>query len=179
LSAAALALVLALALVVLASAAQAQVRSDWELKNEDRLKQSQEQGVAPPALDRARLVEVKLHVSADSEFRYYVDPASVSVGADRIVRYVLIGRSASGAENVSFEGIRCPGEYRVYAVGRPDGSWAGRPSEWRPIPRHPNASQAALARQYFCPGRHPILTSDEGQQALRAGGHPGVFPGAR
>jgi hypothetical protein len=166
-------------LVLLATAAHAQLKSDWELQNEERLKHSEEQVVPPPALDKTRLVEVKLHASAKSEFRYYVDPASVSVGTDRIVRYVLVARSASGAENVTFEGLRCPGEYRVYAVARSDASWAGRPSEWRPIPRHPNSSQAALARQYFCPGRAAVLTSDEGQRAVRAGGHPGVFPEAR
>jgi hypothetical protein len=163
----------------LATAAHAQVKSDWELKNETRLKQSEELSVPPPALEPGRLVEIKLHVSADSGFRYYVDWASVSAGEDRIVRYVLVARGDGGTQNVSYEGIRCPGEYRVYAVGRPDGSWGGRPSEWRPIPRHANAAQAALARTYLCPGRHPVASSDEGQRAIRAGGHPGVFPESR
>ena len=156
-------------------AAHAQIKSDWELKNEDRLKQSEERAVAPPALERGRLVELKLHVSADTEFRFYVDWGSVSAGEDRIVRYVLLARSPAGSENVTFEGIRCPGEYRVYAVARPDGSWAGRAAEWRPIPRNANGAQNVLARQYFCPGRHPVQTSAEGQRAVRAGGHPGVF----
>jgi CNP1-like family protein len=158
-----------------ASATQGQIQSDWERANEERLKQSGERLVAPPPLERSRLVEVKLHVSAGTDFRHYVDWGSVSIGQDRIVRYVLVARSASGAENVSFEGIRCQGEYRVYAVGGPGGGWAGQPSEWRPIPRNVNSSQAALAKQYFCPGRAAIRTSAEGQQAVRAGGHPGVF----
>jgi CNP1-like family len=165
--------------VVIGTAAFAQIKSDWELKNEDRLKQSDEQVVPPPRLDKARLVEVKSTLAADTDFRFFVDPASVSVGTDRIVRYVLVARSPSGAENVTFEGIRCPGEYRVYAVGRSDGSWAGRPSEWRPIVRDPRVSQATLARQYFCPGRHAIRSSEEGERALRAGGHAGVFPESR
>ena len=165
--------------MLVGTAAHAQIKSDWELKNEDRLKQSQEVVVAPPPLDRAKLVEVKLHGAATSEFRYFVDWSSVSAGADRIVRYVLVARSPSGVENVTFEGIRCPGEYRVYAVGRRDGDWGGRPAEWRSIPVSANSSQAALARQYFCPGRHPVLTSEEGQRALRTGGHPGVFPEQR
>ena len=169
----------AFALLFLAAAAQAQIKSDWELKNEERLKQSEEQLVAPPPLDKRRLVEVKFSLVADTDFHYYVDPASVSVGADRIVRYVLVARSPSGVESVTLEGIRCPGEYRVYAVGHHDGSWAGRPSEWRTIVRDPRVSQATLARQYFCPGRQAIATSEEGQKALRAGGHPGVFPEAR
>jgi len=156
------------------TAAHAQPRSDWEQANEERLKQSGERLVAPPPLERGRLVEVKLQISASTDFRYFVDWGSVSAGEDRIVRYVLVARSPSGAENITFEGIRCPKEYRVYAVGRADGSWGGGPGEWRPIPRHPNAVQPALVSQYFCPGRAAIRTSDEGQQAVRAGGHPGL-----
>jgi hypothetical protein len=165
---------LAFSLALAATSVCGQIKSDWERENEDRLKQSEERVVPPPPLERSRLVEVKLHVSADTEFRYYVDWASVSAESDRIVRYVLVARSRSGTENVTFEGIRCPNQYRVYAVGKPDGAWGGRPSEWRPIARHPNAAQAALARQYFCPGRQAVATSAEGQHALRAGGHPGI-----
>ena len=149
-----------------------QFQSDWERANEERLKQSGERMIPPPPLERSRLVEVKLQISASSEFRYFIDWGSVSAGEDRIVRYVLVSRSPSGSENVTFEGIRCPKEYRVYAVGRADGSWGGVPSEWRQVPHQPNAVQPALAGQYFCPGRAAIRTSDEGQRAVRAGGHP-------
>ena len=156
------------------ASAYGQVQSDWERANEDRLKQSGERLVPPPPLERKGLVEVKLALSASTDFRYFVDWHSVSAGEDRIVRYVLVSRSPSGTENVTFEGIRCMKEYRVYAVGRPDGSWGGQPGEWRPIPRHANAVQSALAAEYFCPGRAAIRTSEEGQQAVRAGGHPGI-----
>jgi len=169
----------ALSLVLAAGAAHGDVRSDWERENEDRLKQADERVVPPPPLERGRLVEVKQHALADTDFRYYVDWGSVSAEADRIVRYLLVARSPAGTENVTFEGIRCPREYRVYAVGRPEGGWGGRPSEWRPIPRNPNAAQVVLARQYFCPGRQAIRTSAEGQRAVRDGGHPGALPEAR
>jgi hypothetical protein len=161
---------------VAATSVWAQIKSDWELKNEDRLKQSQELSVPPPRLEKSRLVEVKSTLFGDSDFRFFVDPESVSVAEDRIVRYVLVARSPGGAENITFEGIRCPSDYRIYAVGRPDGTWSGRPSEWRPIVRDPRVSQATLARQYFCPGRSAIVTNEEGRKAVRAGGHPGVFP---
>lgn len=150
----------------------AQIKSDWERENEERLKQAEEQVVAPPAFDRARLVELALAAPAD--FRYFVDPATLSVGADRIVRYVMVARSPSGVENVSFEGLRCPGEYRLLAVGRPDGSWGGRPSEWRPVPRDARMAQNALSRRYFCPVRLAIRSPQEGVDALRAGGHPAL-----
>lgn len=151
-----------------------QGKSDWERENEDRLKQADERGVPPPALDRARLVELDLGLAAATDFRYFVDPATVSVGTDRIVRYVVVGRSASGVENVRFEGIRCPGEYRIYAVGRPDGSWGGQPTEWRSVPKQARAAENALARRYFCPVKQAIRSPQEGVDALRAGGHPAL-----
>lgn len=164
---------LILAAALLPGFSHAQVQSDWERANEERLKQAGEKSIPPPLLERSRLVEVKLQLGANAEFRYFVDWGTVSVGEDRLVRYVLVSRSPSGAENVTFEGIRCTKEYRVYAVGRPDGSWGGQPGEWRSIPRQ-NAVQAKLAADYFCPGRAAIRTSEEGQKALRAGGHPGL-----
>jgi hypothetical protein len=150
--------------------AAGQIKSDWERENEERLKQADEQVVTPPAWDKARLVELQLRERSD--FSYLVDPASISVGADRIVRYVVLARSPSGVENVSFEAIRCPGEYRILAVGRPDGSWAGRPSEWRPVPRDVRLAQNVLSRRYFCPVRQAIRSAQEGVDALRSGGHP-------
>jgi hypothetical protein len=169
-----LAFCLALAATTLA---HAQFQSDWERANAERLKQSDERLVAPPPLERGRLVEIKLHVSATTDFRHFVDWGSVSAGEDGVVRYVLVARSPGGVDNITFEGMRCSGEYRVYAVARPDGTWGGRPAEWRPIPRTANASQLVLARQYFCPGRQAIATSEEGQRAVRAGGHPGACIG--
>ncbi len=166
---------LLLALLALYGAAVfGQPKSDWERENEDRLKQADEEVVPPPALDKARLIPIELGLAAASDFRYFVDPATVSVGADRIVRYAVVGRSPSGAENVRFEGIRCPGEYRIYALGRPDGSWGGQPTEWREVPTDARAAENALARRYFCPVKQAILTAQEGVDALRAGGHPAL-----
>src|SRR5439155_2434465 len=48
------------------TATYGQFQSDWERANEERLKQSGEQLIPPPPLERSRLVEVKLHVSADT-----------------------------------------------------------------------------------------------------------------
>ena len=85
-----------LVLVLLAlygSAVVGQVKSDWERENEDRLRQADEEVVPPPPFDRARLVELELGLAAVTDFRYFVDPATVSVGSDRIVRYVVVARS--------------------------------------------------------------------------------------
>lgn len=163
-----------LALAFFAAGASAQIQSDWERENEDRLRQSSEQVVPPPPLDRRRLVEVSAPPAAETGFQYFIDSASISVASDRIVRYALLARSPDGAENITFEGIRCPSEYRIYAVGRSDGSWGGRASEWRPIPRNARATQNWLGRQYFCPARTAILSAEEGRRALAGARDPAV-----
>jgi hypothetical protein len=156
-----------------AGCAPTQPISDWERQNRQRL--ISEETPAPPPFPRpADLIE--FHVSPTAEFRYFVDARSLSVGADRIVRFTLVARSPSGVDNVSYEGIRCPAEYRLYAVGRLGGAWTGEESGWREIPRVSSLSwQQALARQFFCPHRDPIRSAAEGLDALQRGSHPSVY----
>jgi hypothetical protein len=81
----------------------------------------------------------------------FIDAASLSIGDDGVVRYTAIIRSPSGAETISFEGLRCEtGERKLYAFGRPStntsgndaGSWSrNRYAKWEPI-------QARLAGGY-------------------------------
>jgi hypothetical protein len=126
----------------------------------------------PPYPDRAKLVEFA--VSEGGEFRFFIDSASLSPGNDGIVRYALVARSPGGVENVSYEGIRCAtAEYRVYAIGRGDGTWGGRPGDWQPITGRVIARwRTALQREYFCPQNEPIRNAQEGVRALEQGGHP-------
>jgi CNP1-like family len=95
------------------------------------------------------------------------------VGKDGVVRYVLVARSAQGAQSVSFEGIRCStSEFRIYATGGDDG-WLRSSSPWRPIaPRAVQRWHNALRDEYFCPFGNPIHSAAEGVDALRRGGHP-------
>jgi hypothetical protein len=62
---------------------------------------------------------IELELDAASPFRYYIDARSLSVGRDEVVRYTLVAESASGARNVSFEGLRCTpqGAFQIYAYG--------------------------------------------------------------
>jgi hypothetical protein len=106
---------------------------------------------APPQADGLRSFDV----GSSSPNAFFVDEQSVSVGEDRVVRYTLVVRTPGGAENVTFEGIRCAtGERRIYASGRKDGSWvAMKSSEWQPIGDNTyNRPRAALAYDYFCDG---------------------------
>jgi hypothetical protein len=158
--------------LLLAACGASGPRSDWERVNEEKLPAAaQEREVVPrPPSQRGELIE--FFVAATSEFRFFVDAASLSVGSDGIVRYVLVARSSAGAENVSFEGMRCATrEVRIYALGR-DGAWVGRETDWRAIqPRSVQRWHNELYREYFCPQREPIASAAEGVQALRTGGN--------
>ena len=88
----------------------------------------------------------------NSSFHFYVDRDSLSIGADRVIRYSVLARSPSGAVTVSYEGMRCKtSEYKVYALGTHGTQWA-TPSEmlWRKIPRTSADFRFALYKDYFC-----------------------------
>ena len=163
----------ALAFALCALPAHAQLFSpDYEQIMQER--DWQENVVPPPAFPQAgRLVE--FYVSATTSFRFFIDPQTLAVGDDGVIRYVLVARSSSGVENVWFEGLRCKsGELKQYATGRSDGTWAARRgAQWVPVdPRSMNRQHQALRREYFCPHNLPIATVAEGIDALRRGGHP-------
>jgi len=114
-------------------------------------------------------------VSATMPFAFFVDAKSISIGADRVVRYTMIAKSSNGALNVSFEGMRCTdGKFRVYAFGRPDKTWFEvRNPKWEVIRKNPrNAQRAVLYSDFFCPVTGDIATAEEGVQALKNGGNP-------
>jgi len=124
----------------------------------------------PPAPQEKSLRE--FHVSSAVPHRYLIDESSLEVGADYVVRYVLVIRTAGGAEQVSYEGIRCPaGEWKLYAHWRPSEGWVPpRRSEWQAIAstrRH--TPQAALAKNYFCDGPAPPRTTADARRGLRYG----------
>lgn len=105
--------------------------------------------------------------------RYFMDVASISVDPDGVVRYSVLIRSAQGAENVSFEGIRCATrERRLYAFGRRDGSWSrARNSRWERIEAHVAQSrhQMILYSDFFCPEGRIAGDRDEIVDGLRRG----------
>jgi len=171
-------LMLAALLAALAGCAKTATRpeSDWERDNRDRLaRESEERLALPPYPKKEHLVE--FYVSAATDFKYYIDTSTLSVSPrSREIRYVMVARSPSGAENVSYEAIRCPSEYRVLAAGRPNGTWSDRPSEWREMTKGTSLGWPyALSRNYFCPHRDSVQSVAEATDALQRGSHPAVF----
>jgi hypothetical protein len=117
---------------------------------------------------------VRFDTGPTSSFDFFIDPKSLSVDKDQVIRFTVVAKSA-GATNIAYEGLRCQGrERKVYAYGRPDGTWreASHP-DWVRISAAPGEQyRFMLYQQYFCAGRYPIRTAAEGVDALRRGGHP-------
>jgi hypothetical protein len=160
-----------LLLLALAGCGTPTDRSDWERQHAAQLPPSAPGPVRPPRYPREQDL-IEFFVAATSGFRFFVDAASISVSDAGEVRYTLVARSSAGAQNITYEGMRCnSAEVRLYAVGH-DGTWGGRAGEWRPIqPKSVQRWHNALYREYFCPQREAILNGREGAAALRAGGH--------
>ncbi len=115
---------------------------------------------------------IPLDVGSATSHRFFVDSKSVSTGTDGVVRYTLVIKTAGGASNVSFEGIRCESrEQKYYAIGHNDRTWArARSPQWRYIEfQNINAQHITLYGEYFC--RRKIMVESAGQivQALRRG----------
>ena len=159
------ALVLAAALAAGACSSPPKPESEWERRNLPG--PPAEEQVTPPAYPQsAHLLEFRLP-DADG-FRYYIDRSTLSTEKDGVVRYVLVARSNEGAQNVTYEGLRCQtAEQRVFSVGQADNTWTIARGTWRPVsaPRH-----QTLYRDYFCPGGQPIRSAADGVRALERGG---------
>lgn len=114
-------------------------------------------------------------VSAATDNKFFIDPASISVGEDGVVRYTLIVKSPEGATNISFEGMRCGShETKLYAFGHPDGTWSrNRFAKWSPIRyQDRNRQHHVLYDDFFCPGGIIVGDRKEALFALKRGIHP-------
>ncbi len=145
-------------------------KSDWEREQERRdLKEGE---VKLPAAPKAASL-IEFFPSSASSFRFFIDADSLNLGRDGVVRYTLVARSANGYDNVTYEGMRCDtNSVKIYAYGNA-GAWSRSDSDWKPIEgRSVQRWHNELRSRYFCPIGVTILTTAEGLNALRRGGHP-------
>lgn len=145
---------IAATVVVLLAHTGAHAQANFDEEFDDTGKTWQEISVKLPKVpDMATLLP--FDVSATATQTFSIAPATLTVGADGVVRYVMVAQSSSGALNISYEGVRCASlEKKLYAFGRPDGSWSrSRKDAWEPISGNSaNRRHAALAQDYFCDG---------------------------
>ncbi|NCS66405.1 MAG: hypothetical protein COS39_04855 [Hydrogenophilales bacterium CG03_land_8_20_14_0_80_62_28] len=96
---------------------------------------------------------IPFEVGPAAPHRYFLDRSAISAGTDGVVRYTVVVRTAGGAENVSYEGMRCASaEQKIYAFGRPNGDWArNKYAGWQPIAlRQASSYQRELFEYWFC-----------------------------
>jgi len=108
--------------------------------------------VMPPYPTADDLIEVDLSLP-EFAFTLFIDPKSLSVGKDRVIRYTAVLRSRNGVENVSYEGILCNhSQVRRYAYGSGGRFRPVRNRDWRFIRKDgQDRFRMALVEHYFCP----------------------------
>lgn len=106
---------------------------------------------APPAFNPEKLLplDMPLYVS----LKFGVDPASISITSDGIVRYVVVARNDKQTVSAFYEGILCAkGEVKRYAQTLSNGQWRVAASpQWRALnDNQPSRHAWVFARQGAC-----------------------------
>ena len=152
-----------------ACAAWGEFEGDFD--DEKPWQEIQAQLPAYPQLDQS----LPFFVSAATDNQFFVDPKSISLGSDEVVRYTLIVKSPSGVLNVSFEGMRCGShEKKLYAFGRADGTWSrNKYAQWGRIKyEERNRQHHMLYDDFFCPNGISVRDVNEAISALKRGNNP-------
>ena len=108
---------------------------------------------APPQFDTKQLVAIDMPPYVSMKFG--IDPATLAITPDGIVRYVMVAVSPSGAVTAFYEGIRCAtGEVKSYARANASGIWTlVQDPQWRRLnDKQPSKHALALAQQAACEG---------------------------
>lgn len=140
--------------------------SGWQEENQFE----EEQVTLPQTVGVDRVIEFPIH--AGSELRFGIDPKTVSVGADGVVRYVLVARSAAGAVNVLYQGLRCKtGEFRTYGQWHAASGWSSQAGAKWDAWAFTSAGLPAktLARDALCEGTLPNTPVEKMLRELRYG----------
>ncbi|TNF99627.1 MAG: hypothetical protein EP297_05210 [Gammaproteobacteria bacterium] len=130
---------------------------DWEFQEDIH--------VIPDYPDMSKVMPVQIDPPS-SNFKYFIDPAGLTVGVDDLVRFTIIIKSSSGAKNVMHEVIRCDTrEYKTLAYGTSDKTFYQiyRP-EWKPIGAQTSTGMSYrkdLLTNYFCDFLHDTLDVSE------------------
>lgn len=145
-----------LGLILLASSASAQLFStnpQW----------SESEAPAPPAFSKARLIPVNM--PSYVLVRLGIDPGTLAITPDGVVRYVMVAVNESGSMSAMYEGIRCASaEVKTYARFASNGPWVSvQDPQWQDLSGSlPSKHALALARQGVCEGRSVASSSAAG-----------------
>ena len=108
----------------------------------------------PPRFSTDQLVPIDMPPYVT--LRVGIDPETLFVGTDGVVRYVVVMRNSTGSEQAAYEGILCTkGEVKTYARFGAMGKWtAVEQPQWRPMTDNLGSRHAyAIAQQGGCDSR--------------------------
>ncbi|SCK45178.1 CNP1-like family protein [Variovorax sp. HW608] len=116
----------------------------------------------PPAFSQDKLVDIEM--PRYSSLKFGVDPNTIKVTGDGVVRYVIVAMNKEGGGfNAFYEGVHCAtDEYKTYARFTSGGSWeAVQAPEWKRIGDRTSRYTQALANQGLCRGHAPRASVGE------------------
>ncbi len=111
----------------------------------------------PPYPQKQYLLDTRIN-TGELPYTVYLDQRSLALLDDGVVRYSVVIVSASGIENVTYEGLRCgKNSYRRYAYGA-NAAWQGlADSPWMPITgRGVYRYRKVFYRLFMCDPAHPV-----------------------
>lgn len=114
----------------------------------------------PPSFNKNGLIPIEMPRYAS--LRFGVDPATLAITSDGIVRYVVVASNTTGSLSAMYEGIRCAtGEVKTYARYASNGQWSSiQTPKWQDLDDNlPSKHALALARQGVCNGRSATANS--------------------
>ncbi|QGW85105.1 hypothetical protein GOQ09_21470 [Variovorax paradoxus] len=109
----------------------------------------------PPAFSESRLLPIEMPPYMTLKFG--VDPNTIAITPDGIVRYVVVAQNRNGGgANAFYEGVRCStGEMKSYARYN-NGTWQEtKTPEWKRIDDLNSRYAKALSVQALCRGNAP------------------------
>jgi hypothetical protein len=121
----------------------------------------------PPAFSESRLLPIEMPPYMTLKFG--IDPATITITPDGIVRYVVVASNRSGgAVNAFYEGVRCStAEMKSYARYN-SGAWQEvTKQEWKRIKDLNSRYTMALSSQGICRGNAPRSSVGEMVQNIR------------
>jgi hypothetical protein len=121
----------------------------------------------PPAFDQNSLVPIEMPPYMTLKFG--IDPKTITITPDGIVRYVVVASSkAGGTVNAFYDGVRCKtGEMKSYARYSGNAWELAKAPEWKRITDLNSRYTWAIATQGLCRDSAPRSTASEIVQYIR------------